>query len=109
MWLGYRELVLELVYLEDNFSHTPKKPSMVGENKDDGTEYHFKILLEESLERQRNEMMDIFAQILRRLSTSDASTSGGGAAPFKVQINFDIPIFKGQIDSDVVDKWLSHL
>jgi hypothetical protein len=24
----------------------------------------------------------------------------------KVQINFDIPIFEGQIDADVVDKWL---
>jgi hypothetical protein len=29
--------------------------------------------------------------------------------PFKVQINFDIPIFEGQIDADVVDKWLNLL
>jgi hypothetical protein len=29
--------------------------------------------------------------------------------PFKVQINFDIPIFEGQIDVDVVDKWLNLL
>jgi hypothetical protein len=62
---GYRELGLELVSLEDNCSHTPKKPSMVGENKDDGTGDPFKMFLEESLERQRNEMMDNFAQILR--------------------------------------------
>ena len=30
-------------------------------------------------------------------------------APFKVQINFDIPIFEGQIDANVVDKWLNLL
>jgi hypothetical protein len=62
--LGYRELGLELVSLEDNFSCTPKKPSMEGKNKYDGTGDLFKMLLEESLERQRNEMMDNFAQIL---------------------------------------------
>jgi hypothetical protein len=106
---GYRELGLELVSLEENFSRTPKKPPMVGENKDDGTGDPFKMLLEESLERQRNEMMDNFTQILRRLSTSDTSTSSGSATPFKVQINFDIPIFEGQIDADVVDKWLNLL
>ena len=54
-------------------------------------------------------MMDNFAQILRRLPTGDRSSSNGGAAPFKVQINFDIPIFEGQIDIDVVDKWLNLL
>ena len=54
-------------------------------------------------------MMDSFAQILRWLPTSDASSSNEGAAPFKVQINFDIPIFEGQIDEDVVDKWLNLL
>jgi hypothetical protein len=32
-----------------------------------------------------------------------------GATPFKVQINFDIPIFEGHIDTDVVDKWLNLL
>jgi hypothetical protein len=41
--------------------------------------------------------------------TSNASTSSGGAAPFKVQINFDIPIFEGQIDADDVYKWLNLL
>jgi hypothetical protein len=54
-------------------------------------------------------MMESFAQILRRLPTSDASSSNRGIAPFKVQINFDIPIFEGQIDADVVDKWLNLL
>jgi hypothetical protein len=41
------------------------------------------------------------------MPTSGASTLSGGATPFKVQINFDIPIFEGQVDSNVVDKWLN--
>jgi hypothetical protein len=32
-----------------------------------------------------------------------------GAAPFKVQINFDIPIFESHIDTDFVEKWLNLL
>ena len=80
---------------------------MVGENKYDGTRDPFKLLIEEVLTQQRNEMMDSFAQILQQLPTSDASSSNGSASPFKVQINFDIPIFGGQIDVDVVDKWLN--
>jgi hypothetical protein len=31
------------------------------------------------------------------------------ATPFKVQVNFDIPIFDGKIDADVVDRWLNLL
>jgi hypothetical protein len=82
---------------------------MEGEKKDDGTGDPFKLLIEEALTQQRNEMMDNFTQILRQLPTGDASSSSGGTAPFKVQINFDIPIFEGQIDADVVDKWLNLL
>jgi hypothetical protein len=33
----YRELGLELVSLEDNYSFTPKQPSMEGEKKDEET------------------------------------------------------------------------
>ena len=29
--------------------------------------------------------------------------------PFKVQVNFEIPIFEGQIDADAVDEWLNML
>jgi hypothetical protein len=29
--------------------------------------------------------------------------------PFKVQVNFDIPLFEGQIDVDALEKWLSLL
>jgi hypothetical protein len=54
-------------------------------------------------------MMDNFVQILRRIPTSDTSSSSRGTTPFKVQINFDIPIFEGQIDVDAVDKWLNLL
>jgi hypothetical protein len=54
-------------------------------------------------------MMDSFTQILRWLPTGDTSSSNGGADPFKVQINFDIPIFEGHIDTDVVENWLNLL
>jgi hypothetical protein len=38
---------------------------MAEEKKYDGTGDPFKMLLEEALTQKRNEMMDIFAQILR--------------------------------------------
>jgi hypothetical protein len=84
----YKELGLELVSLEDKISHTPKQPLMAGEKKDDGTGDPFKLLIEEALMQQRNEMMDSFVQILRWLPTGDTSSSRKGATPFKVQINF---------------------
>ena len=59
--------------------------------------------------QQRNEMMDTFTQILQWIPTGDASSLNKGAIPFKVQINFDIPIFEGQIDADDVEKWLTLL
>jgi hypothetical protein len=46
---GHRELGLKPVSLEETFSHTPKKPSMEGENKYEGILYPFKMLLKESL------------------------------------------------------------
>ena len=57
-------------------------------------------------------MMDNLAWILRQLPTCDASSSSshfGGATPFKVQVNFNIPIFEGLIDADAIDKWLNLL
>ena len=57
-------------------------------------------------------MMDSFAQILQGLPGSNASASNsysGNATPLKVQVNFEIPIFEGQIDADIVDKWLNLL
>jgi hypothetical protein len=54
-------------------------------------------------------MMDNLAQILRRLPTGEAYSSSDHATPFKVQGNFDIPLFEGLIDVDVVDKWFNLL
>ena len=82
---------------------------MVEEKKDEGAGDPIKILLEEALERQRNVMMDNFAQILQRLPRSNALASNSysrNVTPFKVQVNFEIPIFEGQIDADAIDKWL---
>ena len=56
--------------------------------------------------------MDNFAQILQWLPTDGTSTSNNhsrGASPFKAQVNFDIPVFEGQIDADTVDRWLNLL
>ena len=56
--------------------------------------------------------MDNFAQILQRLPTYGASASNShsiGATPFKVHVNFYIPIFKGQIDAYAIDIWLNLL
>jgi hypothetical protein len=100
-------LGLKLVSLEEKRYCMPKWLLMVGENKYDGTGYPFKNFLEEPLMQQRNEMMDSFVQILRRLPTSYAYSLSRGTTPFKVQIKFDIPIFEGHIDADAVDKWLN--
>jgi hypothetical protein len=43
------------------------------------------------------------------LPIGDTSSFSKGITPLKVQINFDIPIFEGQIDEDAVDKWLNLL
>ena len=50
--------------------------------------------------------MDNFSQILQRLPRGDTSTSNnyfGSATPFMVQVNFEIPIFEGQIDANKVE------
>jgi hypothetical protein len=109
----YSKLGLELVSLEDNLSHTPKKPSMVEEKKNDGADDPINLLLEQALMRQRDEMMENFSHILQRLpitvGTSSSSDHFGGTSPFKVQVNFDIPVFEGQIDAEALEKWLTLL
>ena len=85
---------------------------MGDEKKDEGAGDPIKIFLEEALEKQRNTMMDNFAQILQRLTTGGSSASSshsGGATPFKVQVKFDVPIFEGKIDADSIDRWLNLL
>jgi hypothetical protein len=43
------------------------------------------------------------------MPTGEAYSSNDHATPFKVQVNFYIPLIEGLIDVDVVDKWLSLL
>jgi hypothetical protein len=58
-------------------------------------------------------MMDNFTQIRQQLSMTakESSTDNHleGAMPFKVQVNFDIPLFEGQIDADALENWLNLL
>jgi hypothetical protein len=73
---------------------------MEEEKRDDKEGDCFKIVLEESLVKQRNEMMDNFSQILRRLPMATAKASStrshfASATPFKVQVSFDISLFEG--------------
>ena len=55
--------------------------------------------------------MDSFPQILLWMSTTASASSTisqfGDATPFKVQVKFDIPFFKGQIDANALDNWLN--
>jgi hypothetical protein len=109
---GYKELGIDLVEPLQDQPRKPRRPPMGEEKKDEEARDPIKLLLEEALKKQRNAMMDKFSRILQRLPTGSASTSNshsGGATPFKVQVNFDIPIFEGQIDGDVVDRWLNML
>ena len=64
MRLRYKELVLDLVEPLQDQPHKPQIPPMVEENKYEEVRYPIKILLEESLEKQRNATMDKFSQIL---------------------------------------------
>ena len=57
--------------------------------------------------------MEKFSHILQCLPIASAASSSsdhfGGTSPFKVQVNFDILVFVGQIDADAVDRWLNLL
>ena len=108
---GYKELGIPLTEPLKDGPRRARRPHMAEETRDDRAGDPIKLLLEEALTRQRNEMMDNFAQILCRLpTTSDASTSSGHSGsvpPFKVQVNFDIPLFEGQIYVDALEKWVN--
>ena len=109
----YNKLYLKLVSLEENCSRTPKKPSMAEEKKNDGANDPINMLLEQALTQQRDEMMENFSHILQCLSIKTRSSSSsdhfGRTLNFKVQVNFDIPIFEGRIDADALEKWLNLL
>jgi hypothetical protein len=71
------------------------------------------MLLEQALMRQRDEMMENFSHILQCFLIETCASSSrdhfGGTSPFKAQVNFDIPIFEGQIDVNALEKWLNIL
>jgi len=71
----------------------------VREKKDKEVGDPFKILLKETLKRQRNEMIDNFRDPSAG-ETSSSSSHFEGIVPY----NFDIPIFEGQIDVDALDR-----
>jgi hypothetical protein len=77
---------------------------MAEEKKIDGADDPINLLLEQALTRQRDEMMENFSHILKRLPIASGASSSsdhfGGTSPFKVQVNFDIPVFEGQIDAE---------
>jgi hypothetical protein len=80
---------------------------MAEEKKNDRADDSINMLLEKALMRQRDEMMENFSHILQcLLITSDHF---GSTSPFKVQVNFYIPLFEGQIDADALEKWLNML
>jgi hypothetical protein len=61
----------------------------------------------------KGENMKNFSNILQHMSIEKfASLSRdhfGSTSPFKVEVNFDILIFEGQIEADALDKWLNLL
>ena len=58
-------------------------------------------------------MMEKFSHIIQcvpiKIIIYSSSGHFGEISPFKVQVNFEIPIFEGQIDADTLEKWLSLL
>ena len=86
---------------------------MAEEKKNNGADDPISLLLEQALTRQRDEMMENFSHILQRLSIASGASSSsdhfGGTSPFKVQVNFDILVFEGQIDAKAIEKWLTLL
>ena len=110
----HSQLGLEFFSLEvQSLSHTQEILDSGQKIKIGGVEDSINLLLEQALMRQRDGMMENFAQILQRLpiTSGESSSRGhfGGTSPFKVQVNFDIPIFEGQIDVDALEKWLNLL
>jgi hypothetical protein len=86
---------------------------MEEEKKNNGANNPINLLLEQALTQQRDEMMENFSHIFQCLPIETGTYSSknhfGSTSPFKVQVNFDVPIFEGQIDADALDKWLNLL
>jgi hypothetical protein len=86
---------------------------MAEEKKNDRENNPINLLLEKALTRHRDKIMDNFSHILQCMliatNTSSLKTHFGSTSPFKVQLNFDILSFEGQIDVNALDKWLNLL
>jgi hypothetical protein len=58
-------------------------------------------------------MMENYAHILQCMSIKIGMYSSrihfGSTSPFKVQVNFDVPMFERQIDANALEKWLNFL
>ena len=58
-------------------------------------------------------MMENISHILQHLPIETIASSSnnyfGNTSLFKVHVNFDIPVFEGQIDVDALEKWLNLL
>jgi hypothetical protein len=84
---------------------------MAEKKKNDGAKDSINMLLEQALARRRDEMMENFSHILQCLLIATCTYSSRnhfrGTSPFKIQVNFDIPIFEGQIDASSLEKWLN--
>jgi hypothetical protein len=106
-------LGLKLVSLEENRSPTQNKPSMEKEKKNGRAGDSVNLLLDQDLTKQRDEMMEKFFHIIQCLSigrdTYSSNNHFGSTSPLKVQVNFDILVFEGEIDADSLDKWLNML
>ena len=63
--VGVKELGIDLVEPLQDQPRKPQNPPMGDEKRDEGARDPIKILLKEALEKQRNVMMDNFAQILQ--------------------------------------------
>jgi hypothetical protein len=91
----------------------PRNPQWQKIRKMDGANDLINLLLVQALMRQRDKMMENFVHILQRLlieiGASSSSGHFGGTSPFKVQVNFDIPVFEGRIDAEALEKWLTLL
>ena len=72
----------------------------------DGIDKSLNSLKEKALNKQCKEMMKQFLEMLgkREVQASPSNPKFGGQSPFKVQVNFDIPTYKGKVNADVLDE-----
>jgi hypothetical protein len=91
----------------------PRNPPWREKIKNDGADDSINLLLEQALTLQRDEMMENFSHILQHSPIATCAYSSkihfGSTSFFKVQVNFDILIFEGQIDANALDKRLNLL